>query len=326
MSKEQNAPGDIQKFEYVSRISDHNIEPVEWLLYPYIPLGFITVILGDPGCGKSLFLFNLSACVTNGQPMPNGFDPGLGPQNIIYQSREDSYEKVIRPKLESMNADMNRTFEIKDADSNLTIHDERVTNAIREVNAKLVVFDTLSKYLDNEDDIMFHGKLQPQLKSLDHAARENNCAVVLISHMNKREGSKSIYRGFGTISLAGYVRSSFAIDRPNRNSGLRVLSTVKSNLAPDDIVQNYELDRNAKYRFLDDNTDENLPKPTENDYSPAAIALMKILAGHTVLSTDIWDKMYELGFKEHQVNAAKLEIGAKSEKIGNKWYMNMDTD
>lgn len=30
-------------------------EPVEWLWYPYIPLGKLTVLQGDPGEGKSIF-------------------------------------------------------------------------------------------------------------------------------------------------------------------------------------------------------------------------------------------------------------------------------
>jgi len=30
-------------------------EPVEWLWYPYIPLGKLTVLQGDPGEGKSTF-------------------------------------------------------------------------------------------------------------------------------------------------------------------------------------------------------------------------------------------------------------------------------
>lgn len=47
-------------------------EPVEWLWYPYIPLGKLTVLQGDPGEGKSTFALNVVARITTGQPMPDG--------------------------------------------------------------------------------------------------------------------------------------------------------------------------------------------------------------------------------------------------------------
>lgn len=47
-------------------------EPVEWLWYPYIPLGKLTVLQGDPGEGKSTFALNVVARITAGQPMPDG--------------------------------------------------------------------------------------------------------------------------------------------------------------------------------------------------------------------------------------------------------------
>lgn len=44
-------------------------EPVEWLWYPYIPLGKLTVLQGDPGEGKSTFALNVVARITTGQPI-----------------------------------------------------------------------------------------------------------------------------------------------------------------------------------------------------------------------------------------------------------------
>lgn len=41
-------------------------EPVEWLWYPYIPLGKLTVLQGDPGEGKSTFALNVVARITTG--------------------------------------------------------------------------------------------------------------------------------------------------------------------------------------------------------------------------------------------------------------------
>ena len=58
-------------------------EPVEWLWYPYIPLGKLTVLQGDPGEGKSTFALNVVARITTGQPMPDGV-PAKGKRVAIY--------------------------------------------------------------------------------------------------------------------------------------------------------------------------------------------------------------------------------------------------
>ena len=37
-------------------MSEINAEEVQWLWYPYIPLGKLTIIQGDPGEGKTSFI------------------------------------------------------------------------------------------------------------------------------------------------------------------------------------------------------------------------------------------------------------------------------
>lgn len=39
---------------------------VDWLWYPYIPFGKLTLIQGDPGCGKSTLMMNIISAVSNG--------------------------------------------------------------------------------------------------------------------------------------------------------------------------------------------------------------------------------------------------------------------
>lgn len=53
-------------FDYYSNVTS---KAVDWLWYPYIPLGKLTVIQGDPGDGKSTFVVNLVALLTRGLPM-----------------------------------------------------------------------------------------------------------------------------------------------------------------------------------------------------------------------------------------------------------------
>lgn len=43
---------------------------VEWLWYPYIPYGKITIIEGDPGEGKTTLVLKLAAALSMGLPLP----------------------------------------------------------------------------------------------------------------------------------------------------------------------------------------------------------------------------------------------------------------
>lgn len=54
----------------IVRGSDVPVREVEWLWYPYIPYGKITLVQGDPGDGKSTFVLNLAAILTNGRTLP----------------------------------------------------------------------------------------------------------------------------------------------------------------------------------------------------------------------------------------------------------------
>ena len=60
---------------------------IEWLWYPYIPFGKLTLLQGDPGEGKSTFALNLAAQLTRGGKLFNSEDE-LEPMNVIYQNTE----------------------------------------------------------------------------------------------------------------------------------------------------------------------------------------------------------------------------------------------
>ena len=76
------------------KASDVEIKEVEWLWYPYIPYGKVTVLQGDSGDGKSTFVLNLAAMLSRGEPMPFTDGSGQEPVDIIYQSSEDDADDI----------------------------------------------------------------------------------------------------------------------------------------------------------------------------------------------------------------------------------------
>ena len=86
----------MEELEIV-RLSEIQSKEVEWLWYPYIPLGKLTIIQGDPGCGKTMLILYIASLLSNGSPLPND-DKSVfrKPCTIIYQTSEDGYEDTIK--------------------------------------------------------------------------------------------------------------------------------------------------------------------------------------------------------------------------------------
>ena len=42
------------------------VKEIDWLWYPYIPMGKITIIEGDPGQGKTSLVLKIAAILSNG--------------------------------------------------------------------------------------------------------------------------------------------------------------------------------------------------------------------------------------------------------------------
>ena len=69
---------------------------VRWLWYPFIAIGKITLLQGDPGDGKSTMMMNLIAELSTGGKTPDGCKIGA-PQKVIYQCSEDGVSDTIKP-------------------------------------------------------------------------------------------------------------------------------------------------------------------------------------------------------------------------------------
>ena len=74
------------------------VEEIEWLWYPYIPFGKLTIIHGDPGEGKTTLILQLAALLSRGDKLPCD-DTEREPISIIYQTAEDGLGDTIKPRL-----------------------------------------------------------------------------------------------------------------------------------------------------------------------------------------------------------------------------------
>ena len=197
---------------------------VRWLWYPFIAIGKITLLQGDPGDGKSTMMMNLIAELSTGGKTPDGCKIGA-PQKVIYQCSEDGVSDTIKPRLERCGADCRKiAFINEEVYNGLTLDDERIRQAIIEFRPRLVVIDPIQAYLGSDSDLQIAGRARKLMRRLGMWAAGYDCAIVLIGHLNKKEGSKGLYRSLGSIDVVAAARSvgyqsSTVLDEPEREAG-----------------------------------------------------------------------------------------------------------
>ncbi|BCJ92816.1 hypothetical protein acsn021_03850 [Anaerocolumna cellulosilytica] len=297
-------------------MEDVQTREVNWLWYPYIPYGKITVIEGDPGEGKTTLALTLAALLSRGQPLPCDEDIPYEPISIIYQTAEDGIDDTIKPRLEKANADCSKIRVIDETEKELSMTDERLEQAIAKTNAKLVILDPIQAYIGSDVDMHRANEIRPVLKRLGIIAEKYGCAIVLIGHMNKASGSKSTYRGLGSIDIQATARSVLLVARIPDKPNIRIMAQDKSSLAAAGDSIGFEISEDRGFECIgpyDITVDELLAGKEGRGRKKldVAIAFIKEYFGaeSEISSNDIEEEATRKGIKRNTLLSAKKKLG-----------------
>ena len=307
--------------------SDVKTEPVRWIWFPYIAIGKITLLQGDPGDGKSTMMINLIAELSKGGATPDGKALGR-PQRIIYQCSEDGASDTIKPRLEQAGADCrNIAFINEEVYGGLTLDDERIREAIIEFKPQLVVVDPIQSYIGNDSDLQIAVRARKLMRRISLWAATYDCAVVLIGHLSKKERSKDLYRGLGSIDVVASARSVLQVERDEENEDVRIVKQIKNSLASKGGDMMFEIRPGTGFRWLDslsrsrqEEPERNMPQLPKNKHELAAILLKQILSDGPVESTVIKDQLSQYRIGEKTVNEVKKDLGIKAFRKMRSWY------
>ena len=307
--------------------SDVKAVPVRWLWYPYIAIGKITLLQGDPGDGKSTMMLNLIAELSKGGATPDGKALGR-PQRIIYQCSEDGACDTIKPRLDSCGADCrNIAFINEEIYDGLTLDDERIREAIIDFKPQLVVIDPLQSYIGNDSDLQIAVRARKLIRRVALWASTYDCAIVLIGHLRKKDSSKELYRGLGSIDVVASARSVLQVERNSEDEDIRIVKQVKNSLAPKGHDLRFEIRSDTGFRWLEAEennaavgTDSVFTELPKNKHELGAILLKKALADGPVESNEIKKLMVQYRIGDKTLNEVKNTLGIKPFRKMRVWY------
>lgn len=321
------------------------VEQIEWLLYPFIPFGKVTIIQGDPGEGKTTMVLQIIAKLTRGEPIllnkksqkeaqqdseenlkqeVLSQDNPIQPVNVIYQTAEDGLGDTIKPRLLAAGADCSRVLVIDDREQPLTMLDVRLEEAIMQTKARMVVLDPIQGFLGTDVDMHRANEIRPLMKGMAVLAEKYHCAIILIGHMNKNSNGKSSYRGLGSIDFQAAARSVLIVGRLKDEPETRVMCHVKSSLAPEGKSVAFRLDKETGFQWIgeyDISADDLLSGDARGQKSRIAKEfLLDILADGGMAQKKIEEEASKQGIKKKTLRNAKQELEIDSVKRGNQWF------
>ena len=324
------------------------IEPqeVEWLWKPYIPLGKLTVISGNPGVGKSFFALTLAAIVSSGHPFPNletGFPDKTvqksEPAPVVYASVEDAPDDTLVPRLIPMNATRENIYffnEVRkwDEKAESWVNDlvsfenlAAIEGAFKRTKCRLAIFDPIQGF-GGKANMNYSHEVRKLLAPLAVLAEKYHVAIFMIAHPRKAATDRALQRMSGSVDIGAAARSVLmAGNAPQKEGDERAIVHIKSNLAKNGPSLGYAIEDDGKcgeFRWtgVSDLTAGDLlaseKGPEKGTALDEAVDFLDILNKGPMEIFELKREAESAGITWATLKRAKRKLGVTSEKTGGR--------
>ena len=306
----------------------------EYLAEPYLPRGMITILAGHAGQGKTTLALWLASHVSNGDLMPGG-----KPGNVYYFTTENDESIVLRPRLEAMDARLDRVMVMRSDARQLTLTDPRLFEMHKIFDGKpdLIVFDPVQSYVGKKLDMNRTDDVRFMMDNLNKLLHATNAAVVLICHTKKApmgfngrpceliNGSSDFVNAARSVCFLGRdpARPDVCVVAQEKNSlglpGASLAFTIGEDGAVHWSDEECELTA-AQILTYSDEKRRHAVSPSER----AQAALRDLLAKNEKMrSTDILEACAKQGISRSAVYRARDELPIQKQRtgMGSFWSM-----
>ena len=230
-----------ERFLKTQRLSQMDMAAPVWVVRcpkgdGLLPAG-LSVLVGDPGAGKSTLIRALVANLSSG----NGPFGSMEPAGTLFLAWEDDERSGILPHLVACGGDPGMVHMLRgvgdlDGGDNPWIPTPGNLDLVRAFleaypQVRLVVVDVLSSLLAlGGVDSSGSEEVRRLLDPLHRMGQDMGVAVLLLHHQNKRVGERALVRVAGSIQVTGTARMVWLLACDPADSSLRQLAPVKCNM------------------------------------------------------------------------------------------------
>jgi len=321
-------------------LSSIQCRPVDWLWQGRIPRGKLTLLVGDPGTGKSTITMDLVARLSTGGQMPDGST--CLPGHSIILNAEDGAEDTIKPRLLLHGANENNISLLMGVRQNETEHSfslktdlEALEKAIIQTGCQLVVVDPLSAYMPHINQFR-DGDVRSVLAPLSKLAEQYNVAIIGISHLNKNSQVQILHRTQGSMGFVAAARSVLVVVPYLNDDNRRVLASIKNNLSKPPPILSFTMSDEGKNCWdetpvqhfdLEAALGDQKTRREGRKSEQAEQFLYQVLREGPVAAREVKEFADQNGIKKSTLDRAKQGMGIKSDKHGfgpdGEWYWSL---
>ena len=153
---------------------------------------------------------------------------------------------------------------------------------------------------------------------------------MIIGHLNKREKTRTQYRGLGSIDIYAAARSVLMVGKIGET--MRVVVHDKSNLAKNGPPIAFSFDSvvgftwHGEFEINMDDLFDNTKQANESQFSKAKRLIETTLANGPIEAAKIMEMAVEEDISPRTLKRAKSELGVNSVKRNDKWYWEMPVE
>lgn len=219
---------------------------IEWLWYPYIPKGAVTMIFGHGGQGKSTLAIEIGAALSSGRKLP-GSEAAVSPLRVLILNAEDDPEVSTIERLNASDARLENVLYLPDVfvldDKGL----EELRWVVKEHSIDFVILDPVVEWMGAKRDMNKMNEVREFMGGLKRIAQEFNIGIVVVHHSRKDKGDGGYQQdtAAGSADFTNAVRSSLFVHQVSGQQ--RIMEHVKTNWGPLGPAWGYTLEGGFKW-------------------------------------------------------------------------------
>src|SRR5712691_11447083 len=253
-------PPDLVIQDCTLPLSQIPTRPLTWLWPQRIPLGKLTLLDGEPGCGTSLLALTLAACISRGLPLPGDTAAPTPQGNVLLIAPHDHASDTIKPRLQAAGGDPSHVFLLTSvptgAATPTATPQERpfcladdldlLEATIKRLHATLVIIDPLHAVLESaraHSSSPASRRQTPRslLSALARLAQRSGCAILLVRSVIPKRSDLLHARPTGSPELLSAVPSGLLLTCDPADECTHLLLPTKHTLCHTPPILAYEV-------------------------------------------------------------------------------------